>query len=188
MTDDVRGILERAAAGPRYELPMVELRAKARRSKVLRAVAFGATAVAVVVASVAIAMTLPDRDVRPLPATTPTPSASTQQDIEHRRLEWPEAFVPQTASAGNRTLMSVIFPDKTAATLSYPSELRLAGRGVQVTISYTLKDERPNQPHDIIFIPGDAAPGLLEPEPLETFDAIPVPATLHAVMYDRLRG
>lgn len=141
-----------------------------------------------VMASVAIAMRVPDGEVRPLPATTPSPTPTPSADREPQQLEWPEPFVPRTASAGNRALMSVIFPDKTGATLSYPSELRLAERGVQVTISYTFKDGRPNAPHDIIFIPGDAPPGLLDPEPLQTFDAIPFQAALHAVAYERLRG
>lgn len=192
MADDIRGILERAAAAPKEEPPMAELHDKARRSRVMRAVALATTAGALVMGSVAIAISIPNGDVRPLPGTTPaptpTPSASGQEDRESRQLDWPEPFVPRTASAGNRELMSVVFPDKTAATLSYPSELRLAERGMQATISYTFEEGRPNGPHDIIFIPGDAPPGLLDPEPLETFDATPFTAALHAVTYERLRG
>ncbi|MBA2313008.1 MAG: hypothetical protein H0V97_09455 [Actinobacteria bacterium] len=79
--------------------------------------------------------------------------------------------------------MPIIFPDKTAATLSYPSGLRLAERGVQSTISYTFKDARVGAPHDIIFVHGPVPRGLLDPEVLQRFDSAPFgEVTLHRVM------
>ena len=125
------------------------------------------------------------------PATTTTPSPLPSESADEdgvRHLDWPSPFVPPVTRKDGQTLMPVIFPDKTAATLSYPSELGFAESGIQPTISYSFEDARPNAPHDIIFISGDAPEGLVDPEELETFDTTPFPATLHAVAYERLRG
>ena len=201
MRDDIASALGRAAATPRREVPMRELHAKARRAKLYRAGAIGAGAGLLTIASLGIAVTMFDDEREAPPATTdsstPAPSQKsepsptpthTDEEPEPSNLEWPDPFVPPTTSSGNRELMPVIFPDKTAATLSYPSELRLAERGVQVTITYMFEEARPNGPHDIIFIRGESPPGLLDPQSLRTFDATPYPADLHAVTYEDLRG
>lgn len=83
--------------------------------------------------------------------------------------------------------MTILFPDRTIATLSYPTSLHLAERGAQVTASYSWRRER-SSPRDIYFIRGDVPQGLLEPEPLQRFETIPAGgATLHRVAYTRLR-
>ena len=197
MSDDITRALKSAAATPRTELRMSTLHVRARHSRVLRAIAAGTGAVVLAVATVSIVTTLPDGDGAGPPAmddpTTPAPSETTEptpteEDAAPRNLQWPEPFVPTTATSGTRTLMSVVFPDKTAATISYPSELQLAQRGVQVAMSYTFEDAKPNTPYDIIFIPGEAPEGLLDPQPLQTFDGMAFPAAVHAVTYEYLRG
>lgn len=53
------------------------------------------------------------------------------------------AFVPSTEVRGARVHMAVTFPDGTSAVLTYPSELDLAGMGVQPDVSYLYRADRP---------------------------------------------
>ena len=205
MSDDIEGVLRRAAATPRQDLSMAKVRSKAGRSQMMRAVVVGAGATVLTLASLGLVTSFNDGERSHPPAgpsetpepseTTPsspsaTPSPSPTPDEEEPRdpeLVWPEPFVPTTTRSGERELMPVIFPDKTVATFSYPAELRLADRGVQVTLSYSFKEGRPNAPHDIIFIPGEPPQGLLDPKPVEMFGTTPYSSAVHQITYD-LRG
>jgi hypothetical protein len=53
------------------------------------------------------------------------------------------AFVPASEVRGGRVHMSITFPDGTSAVLTYPSELDLAGMGVQPDVSYLYRADRP---------------------------------------------
>lgn len=184
MADDVRLILERAAGAPRRELEMKQLRAKARNSKMMRVTGLVVAISTVIAGSAAVAVRTTNSDARPAPAASPSEPA---EDPKPQELQWPEPYEPRTTVMGGRTMMLVIFPDKTAANLSYPSDLHLAERGLQPAISYSFKRRGLNSRQDIIFIHGDTPPGLVDPEPLDALGGTPFPAELHALTYKRRR-
>lgn len=153
--------------------------------------ATGSTLIVALVAAGGIGLAIQTtRDSDPLPATEespPRPSPTPADEQRSAQLDWPPPFVPEVRAEGDRNIMTVVFPDRTVARLSYPAELRLAEMGLQPMINYSLQEGRPNPPHDIIFIPGEAPVGLLDPEPLETFgDAIPQRTSLHEIVYKHL--
>lgn len=153
----------------------------------------GSTLIVALVAAGGIGLAIQaTTDSDPLPATEESPARPSPTPTDEERspqLDWPPPFVPEVRTEGDRSTMTVVFPDRTVARLSYPAELRLAEMGVQPTISYSLQEGRPNAPHDVIFIPGETPAGLLDPKPLQTFgDATPQSIALHKVIYKRLRG
>ena len=200
MRDDIRDVLRSAAVTPRREIHMPELRARARRSRVWRMAAVAGSAAVLTAAVVGTVTTVtrgngglspaaptatdPQTPESDDPSTTP----SDEDPSEPRDLDWPDPFVPPTTTSGERDHMPVTLADHTSFTLSYPSDLRLAGRGVQATVSYTFDEARPNAPHDVLFIPGEAPEGLLHPEALETYESAPLAPTLYEVAYEHLRG
>ncbi len=97
---------------------------------------------------------------------------------------WPEPFVPPTTADAGRTILPIVFMDRTTARLSYPANLALAEMGVQTTISYTFDDAeaRSGASFDVIAVHGDVPDGLLGAE-IDRFDSIPFGvATLHEVL------
>lgn len=111
---------------------------------------------------------------------------SRHRDEGHRtsNYAWPKAFVPPTRADRGRTILPIVFMDRTVARLSYPGDLALAERGVQTTISYTLNDmgSRPGASFDVIAVHGDVPEGLLGEE-IDRFNSIPFGvATAHPVV------
>jgi hypothetical protein len=81
------------------------------------------------------------------------------------------SFVPEVTLDGTVARVNVTFPDGSAATVSYPSELDLASRGLQPDVSYVWRDDPPSR-HPIVFLHGPL--GVEEryvegDEPTETF-------------------
>ena len=179
MTRDIRTLLATAAARPHRSVDFQHLRARAHRSRLLRAAGLATAGIVLTVTTYVVGGSLISSD-RPLDPATPDRSAS-PSERGNGRIEWPAPFVPPTSNEGGRTIMPVLFTGRTAAVLSYPSRLHLAERGVQTTASYSFKEGRPNEPHDILFVHGALPDGLVG-EPLETFPARPSEATLHRVL------
>lgn len=77
-------------------------------------------------------------------------------------LDWPAPFVPGAREAQRRTSLRLVFPDKTSALISYPSDLALVKLGVQPGASYL--SESSIDVHEIVFVNGPIPEGLLEPK------------------------
>jgi hypothetical protein len=71
----------------------------------------------------------------------------------------PTPFEPEVTLDGSVARVNVTFPDGSAATLSYPSDLDLASQGVQPDVSYVWRDDPPSR-HPIVFLHG--SPGVEE--------------------------
>jgi len=61
--------------------------------------------------------------------------------------------VPDVTLDGTVARVNVTFPDGSAATLSYPSQLDLASRGLQPDVSYVWRED-PQSRHPIVFLHG----------------------------------
>lgn len=179
MPTDIRDVLEDAAARPKALLDMRHLRARARASKRRRTLITAVAGVVVAGAAVASANILFGHQSGVPPSRPAPPPSDAEEDEARQRLDWTgRIFFPDTTEKGGRTLLPVVFADKTVANFSYPSELRLAELGVQTTISYTFDEPRRGAPHDIIFVPGDLPAGLLDPA-IEGFEDLG--ASIHPV-------
>jgi hypothetical protein len=78
-------------------------------------------------------------------------------------------FVPRNEVRGGRVHLPVTFPDGTSAVLSYPSELDLAGMGVQPDVSYLYLDDPPPR-FPLAFYRGDPPAGVVAGEaPIDSF-------------------
>lgn len=99
----------------------------------------------------------------PPPATEPTP------------------FVPEVTVDGGLSRVDVTFPDGSAATLAYPTELELASGGIQPDVSYVWTDDPPPR-HPIVFLhgPPGVEAGYVEGEPRATF---PLPDGGQAIVW-----
>jgi hypothetical protein len=65
----------------------------------------------------------------------------------------PTSFEPNVTLDGGVARVNVTFPDGSAATVAYPSDLDLASRGLQPDVSYVWRDDPPSR-HPIVFLHG----------------------------------
>jgi hypothetical protein len=73
----------------------------------------------------------------------------------------PALFLPSTRREGGRTVLPVTFPDGSAAELTYPADLDLAGMGLQPDVS--ILDRRdPAARSPLVFLRGSPGPDVLE--------------------------
>ena len=78
-------------------------------------------------------------------------------------------FVPRAQQRGERVYLPVTVPDGTSAVLTYPSQLDLAGLGVQPDVSYLYRDNRPPR-FPLAFYRGEApAAALSGAGPIDRF-------------------
>lgn len=97
-----------------------------------------------------------------------------------RPVAWPSPYIPPTRVDYGGSVLSILFSDGTAATLSFPSDTDLVGQGVQTTLSYFFDKDQPNQPHDILFVHG-RLPSSIVAEEVRVFSKRERLATLHPV-------
>lgn len=114
-------------------------------------------------------------------ALAPAPTESKTSDPETVRLKWPPPFVPAVTATPDREKVTVIYPNKVVAHLSYPRDLGLAAKGMQPSISYSLPTGSMNE---VLFVNGPLPRGLFTGPPLTSFDG----AQLYRVAHEDLRA
>ncbi len=190
MPSEIRKKLERAAGDTTPHGSFAEIWARSRRlrrTRMAMALTLSVLLLGPAWSAWAALVGSPENALPPAGRGMKTPVDEEYRD--EAALAWPAPFIPQTTRSGDTEEIAVVFPDKTAARLSYPAELSLAAMGVQPTLSYVFPKAEPEAPFDIIFVHGDLPKRLLDPEPIRTFDTVTRPdPTLHRIEYRRLRG
>jgi hypothetical protein len=91
-------------------------------------------------------------------------------------------FEPDVTLDGSVARVNVTFPDGSAATVSYPSELEIASQGLQPDVSYIWRDDPPSR-HPIVFLHGPPGVEKAYVEGDEPTATIPFPGGGEAALW-----